>query len=119
MRAAKEPPNSPALLLEFKEIDMTSLAHQLRKALKDVTHNHVEVTKDFQVILRRTFFYRHGVDAEMFGEATRKTVEGAKLPEGVRLEFIEAGEVNKPFKGGASVKASSHWWAVFQIRTTL
>jgi hypothetical protein len=115
MRAIERSPDSPALLLEFKELVMTSLVHQVRKALKE-THHNVEVTKDFQVILRRQFFYRHGKTAEDFGETAVADVNMAKLPEGVSLELLEVGEVNKPFKGGASVKASSHWWAVFAVR---
>ena len=95
---------------------MTSLVSPVRKALKEATHSHVEVTKDYQVILRRTFFYRHGKTATDFAETAKADVAMAKFPEGVSLEFLEVGEVMKPFRGGASVKASTHWWAVFAVR---
>jgi len=68
-------------------------------------------TKRGTYIFRRTFFYRSGGTAESWAA---KVV--AQLTEAnVKVEVVDRGEVDKPFRGGASVKQSSHWWVEVKV----
>lgn len=60
---------------------------------------------------RRTFYYRHGGTAE--GYAAK--VSNALTAAGIVHTVVASGEVQKPFRGGASVRASSHWWVQFRL----
>lgn len=67
------------------------------------------------VVVRRGFFYRDGRDAAHF--ATRIVGEAQKLIDAKdTIVVVGMGEVWKPFRGGASVKASSHWWVELSIK---
>ncbi len=56
---------------------------------------------------RKGFFYRHGYTSEQYAKKIEKLVKHS--------EIIEHGEIWKPFRGGASVANSSHWWVKFKI----
>ena len=58
------------------------------------------------VIVRRTFFYRHGVDAAMF----RDHVVGCLSKAYVNATVVDFGEHWAPFNGGARISRGSHWW---------
>lgn len=57
--------------------------------------------------VRRGFFYRHGASSH---DIARQVA--AKIP---LAKVISHGEVDKPFRGGASVAQSSHFWVKFVI----
>ena len=56
--------------------------------------------------VRRGFFYTHGRNAEYLVNAVKRAFPG--------VQVRDFGEVWKPFRGGASVAAQSHWFVVFE-----
>jgi len=60
------------------------------------------------VTVRRGFFYTHGQSHLDFRKRIDKAIKDAKLS--LVLETVGSGQVDKPFRGGASVANSSHWW---------
>lgn len=85
---------------------MTLTVKAVREALG---HRVDQVSKDKSggIIVRRTFFYRHGGSSEVFADTVERALRAAGLPAAV----MEAGEHNAAFRGGASVSKSTHWWA--------
>ena len=60
------------------------------------------------IVVREGFFYRHGRDACDHTLNVERAVVALSLP----LHPVKDGEVWKSFKGGASLRASSHWYTV-------
>lgn len=84
------------------------------KSLMDNTISPDQISKTSYgtFIFRKTFYYKHGQTDTMF--AGKVTAEIQKLGYD-NVEIVDMGEVNKTFKGGASVKQSSHWWVELKI----
>lgn len=57
--------------------------------------------------VRRTFFYACGGSADKFAAYVKSAFPAATI--------LESGEVWKPFRGGASVAQSSHWFVKFAV----
>lgn len=66
--------------------------------------------KDGAIVVRRSFFYRHGMDSNKFREVISQALVNANIP----FSTIETDEIWKPFRGGASVAQNSHWLAVIR-----
>jgi hypothetical protein len=64
--------------------------------------------KDDVYTVRCGFFYRMGKTADTYRDRVLEVYPSAKI--------ISFGEVYKPFRGGASVANSSHWYVVFQLQ---
>jgi hypothetical protein len=60
---------------------------------------------------RRGFFYRMGGSAQSFADRVSAQMTAAGIPHTV----VDMGEHHAPFRGGASVKASSHWWVEVRV----
>lgn len=58
-------------------------------------------------VIRRGFFYRHGATAESEAQKVREAFPGVTI--------IGSGDHWAPFKGGASIKTSSHFWVEFKF----
>jgi hypothetical protein len=56
---------------------------------------------------RRGFFYRFGGSAEKYSEGVKKAFPDATI--------LENGEFKAPFRGGAPISRSSHWFVKFTI----
>lgn len=79
------------------------------RAIRNAIGYHADscaLKKNGNVIVRRTFFYRHGVDAAMF----RDHVVGCLSKAYVNATVVDFGEHWAPFNGGARISRSSHWW---------
>jgi hypothetical protein len=61
--------------------------------------------------VRKGFYYRHGRSADQLAADVLAAVRGARL--------VEVGEVDKPFRGGASVAQSSHFYVRFTVQQEL
>lgn len=60
--------------------------------------------------VRRGFFYRHDMDSQKLANTCEKAIPGCTI--------IDHGEVWKPFRGGAELRNSSHFWVKFTIAQT-
>lgn len=60
---------------------------------------------------RRGFFYTHGYTAERYAADIMQKLQAA----GLNPKLLGSGEVWKSFKGGASIRAQSHWWVKVQF----
>lgn len=58
---------------------------------------------------RKGFFYSHGGSSEIFANRIKDRIPNVII--------IDHGEQWKPFRGGASVAQSTHWWVKFKIVT--
>ena len=84
------------------------------KLIREALGHHVETlgrAKDGTVIVRRSFFYTSGGSAEKFASIVTGRLQQAN----VAAKVIDQGEVWKPFRGGATVANSSHWWAKIEL----
>jgi hypothetical protein len=66
--------------------------------------------RDGTFTVRRGFFYRNGGSSEAL--VTRLEALVGKD----RLVVLDHGEHWVPFRGGASVANSSHWWVKFRVK---
>jgi len=57
--------------------------------------------------VRRGFFYTHGKTTDDLWQDVKTVLPSAK--------WGDSGEEWKVFNGGASIKASSHWWVRFTV----
>ena len=69
------------------------------------TYDTVSRNKDGNIVIRRGYFYRNGMDGQKFGERIMEKLGGA-------VTLVECGDHWAPFRGGASVARSSHFYAV-------
>lgn len=83
---------------------------KVREALSGVADT-VGRNKEGNLVARREFFYTHGYSAEKFSQA----VSSALSAEGIKHTIVDSGETWKPFRGGASVANSSHWWVEIRL----
>jgi hypothetical protein len=60
---------------------------------------------------RRSFFYRHGMDAEQFAGQITAQLRAA----GLEFTVEGNGEHYAAFRGGASVKQGTHWWVMVRF----
>lgn len=84
-------------------------------SLRDITFaDSVGRNKQGNFVFREGYFYRHGRTAEGFASAV-----AAKLKaEGIDAELVDSGDHWASFRGGASLRTSSHFWAEFKVNTT-
>lgn len=76
--------------------------------VKDAIGGVDQVTlKDGVYTARRTFYYEMGGSPDTVWYKIRTA-----FPNAVR---VDGGTVRKPFRGGASIAASSHWWVKFTL----
>ena len=80
-------------------------AGQIKKIL-DAMADTVGKRRDGSFVIRRGFFYRHGVDADAYRIAVTKRLNES----GINYSLKDWGEKWTTFRGGASVNAQSHWF---------
>ena len=79
------------------------LAQEVRSRL----HPDTVSVKAGVVTIRRGFFYTGGVTAGAYADKVRAAFPNATI--------LDAGEVWKPFRGGAKVAQQSHWFVKFTL----
>jgi len=67
------------------------------------------------IVVRRGYFYTNGCTAEKFCENVAVELDHA----GVKYSIVGHGDHWAPFRGGASVANSSHWWVELRVENTL
>lgn len=83
------------------------------KAVREALGSYVDSigkNKAGDIVVRKGFFYTHGMDSERFSSHCLKRIREA----GFDVIVMDSGEVWKPFRGGASVACSSHWYVTFR-----
>jgi hypothetical protein len=88
-----------------------TLNRQIRAALGTLVDS-VGTKANGNVVVRRTFFYRHGVDAEMVKDSLVARIKKA----GLELNVVDFGEHWAAFNGGARTSRDSHWWVEFSAK---
>jgi hypothetical protein len=84
----------------------------VRSLLKEeLIHVTVGLKRDGSYVVRRGFFYTHGKTVHDLISQVRRVLG----PAGFDVNVINYGECWKPFKGGGSVTANSHWWVEFTV----
>ncbi len=87
-----------------------SLTAQIRNALGGIADS-VGKKKNGNVVIRRGFFYRRGMDAHKFAGG----VETALRTSGLDFVVVDRGEHWTAFSGGASTANSSHFWVEIAV----
>lgn len=77
-------------------------------ALAGIHFDQVSKTKTGTYACRQAFFYRFGNSAEKLAIKIKE-----KFPQ---MEVVNTEEVWKPFRGGASIKAGSHFLVEVKLR---
>lgn len=73
--------------------------------------DHVAKSSDGTFIFRRTYFYSHGGSSEKFAAK----VDNMLTAIGIAHEIVDHGDHYAPFRGGASIKTSQHWWVKVRV----
>ena len=63
------------------------------------------------ILVRKGYFYSNGYDEDKLATKALAMLSSA----GIKAGVVQAGNVWKPFKGGASTAAQSHWWVELKI----
>lgn len=67
-------------------------------------------TKRGTFMIRRSFFYRNGMDSAQFAARILSTLTS----KGMNVILVGSGEKWAAFSGGQSVAQGSHWWVEVQ-----
>jgi len=89
----------------------TNIVSQVKHAL-NYSVDSVGRNKLGQIVLRKGFFYRMGMDSQKLAEQVQAKLDAA----GVKLKVVDRGEQWRPFRGGASVAQGSHWYVILEAR---
>ena len=82
-----------------------SMVSQVSNVLASLADS-VSKRRDGSIVIRRGFYYRHGVDAESYKIAVCKKLNES----GLQYKIKDYGEKWTTFRGGASLASQSHWW---------
>ena len=95
-------------MIKLKELVKEVLTiKDVQKMLPDAD----QITKSGNVFTARLeHFYTFGKTDKDFRDYIQKEIPNA--------EIIDSGDIWKPFKGGAPVHKSSHWFVKFRIKET-
>ena len=93
-------------LSEAKELSFHKKVKDLHADGKLASADTVGKNKDGHIVVRKGFYYSHGKTAEDHANAVSKSLHAACIEHTV----VDSGQVWKPFRGGASTAAQSHYW---------
>jgi hypothetical protein len=66
------------------------------------------------IVFRKGFFYTHGKTYKDFESSIENDLKKA----GVNYTLVDSGQVDKSFRGGASLANSSHWYVIIKVNST-
>lgn len=84
-------------------------AKQVRPVLEGYADT-IGKNKAGHIVLRKGFFYTHGMTAERFAANCIKLLADV----GILAKVTSVNEVRRPFRGGATVAQGSHFLAVLE-----
>ena len=67
--------------------------------------------KEGNFVFRKGYYYRMGMDSQKFANNVKNSLEKA----GLNVEVVDHGDHWAAFRGGASIKASSHFWVKARV----
>jgi hypothetical protein len=67
--------------------------------------------KGDNILVRKGYFYPNDYDEDTLAAKVLSTLSSA----GIKANVIGSGNVWKPFRGGASTAAQSHWWVELKV----
>jgi len=88
---------------------MSLTLKQVREII-DFTAGSVAKNKEGNFVARKGYFYRMGSTAEKFAE----TIRSRFAAKGINIEIVNSGDHWAPFRGGASLARSSHFYVEFK-----
>lgn len=80
---------------------------EIRKALEHVADT-VGRNKQGQIVVRRGFFYRNGMNSEKFAAKVSQALKSANE----NYLVLDHGEKYTGFRGGQTVAQGNHWWVI-------
>ena len=85
------------------------------KIIKDtIFTDQISKDREGNYIFRKGYFYRpSGMDPDSWAQQISKKLQGV----GINNSVVDSGDVWKPFKGGAPLKAQSHYYAKIKVKT--
>jgi len=83
---------------------MASIQAQIRDNF--VGADQVSRKRDGTIMVRRGYFYRHGMDHKKFADKVRKFLKDSEIDATV----IDCGDHWAAFRGGDSIAKGSHFW---------
>ena len=89
---------------------MTTIADIKRVAAGSIADT-VGKNKAGNIVLRRGYFYRNGMDSDKFAHR----VLTALADNGIPALIVSKGDIWKPFRGGATTANSSHFFVEVTI----
>lgn len=103
---------------QFSE-PLNTIQFNEKKSVQHAIHGHDEPLDDPSEhtyskgihTIRSGFFYRHGGSSASHASKVSDALNKA----GIKHTVLDHGEENKPFRGGANTKGSSHWWAQVKV----
>jgi len=107
-RGEKEPKEGPAPTP--KTLSPASVKTSLQNA--GVHPDSVGKDKSGNLVIRRQFFYSYGKSAEDFRDKVTAGLKSAKIDH----EVVNYGTHDAPFRGGASVANSQHWYVTVKAK---
>ena len=96
----------PIFFFIFKETNIMKSISVAREAVRGFADT-VGRNKKGNIVLRRVFFYTHGMTGRKFASGCVDMLAAI----GIRTIIVSENEVWKPFRGGASVASGSHFYA--------
>jgi len=85
--------------------------HAKRVIKNTITADKIIFKKDGTVEALRSYFYRMGDDQHKMAQRIKD-----KLKEkGLNITIVQVWDNWKPFRGGRSLRASSHWGVIFRV----
>jgi len=89
---------------------MAKLVTQVKNALWNIA-DAVSASKDGVITVRKGYYYRYDQTAEKFTGLVVRACE----KEGLSLKVVGSGDIWKPFRGGATVAGSSHFFVKLSV----
>ena len=98
--------------LEEAAKPMTAIAKLKKaKANEEIRADQISRDKEGNFIFRKGYYYAHGGSAEKFAENIAEQLSNI----GINFDIVDKGDHWAAFKGGAGVKANSHWWVKVRL----
>ena len=77
----------------------------------NVIADQISRNRDGNIVFRRSYFYRHGQDAQSFANDIQQQLQALNL----NAQLVHFVDNFRPYRSGASVANSAHFYAEFAL----